>query len=425
MLRHQERQTTFYCCSLRKNRYIVVIITIRFLAVCMHWIKTILLISLGIVLYSFIGYGILLQMLRWLKGIVQQPLKNYPIAYEPDITLVVPCYNEADILQLKIANCQALDYPAEKLSFIFITDGSTDHTAEILKHYPAILHLHQNHRAGKTAAENRAMSFVTSPIVVFTDANSLLHRESIKHIVQHFSNEKTGCVSGEKKISTDARDNASGAGESLYWKYESYLKKLDSDFNCAIGAAGELMAIRTSLYRMLPEDTLLDDFMQSMQIAARGYKIVYEPRAVATEKPSANIQAELKRKIRIAQGSWQSMLRLFRILNVLKTPLLYFQYLSRRLLRWAVVPFLLVLIFLGSIPVAMEDNSWYQLLLLLQILFYGLAICGHFYRNHQTRIRYFFVPYYFCIMHYAMIAGLVRYITQPITGIWEKASRKK
>ncbi len=391
----------------------------------MYWIKTILLISLGIVLYSFFGYGILLQMLRWLRGIIQQPLTNDPIVYQPDITLIVPCYNEADILQLKIANCRALDYPAEKLSFIFITDGSTDNTAEILKQYPAILHLHQNHRAGKTAAENRAMAFVTSQIVVFTDANSLLHRESIKHIVQHFSNEKTGCVSGEKKISTDARDNASGVGESLYWKYESYLKKLDSDFNCAIGAAGELMAIRTSLYRMLPEDTLLDDFMQSMHIAARGYKIVYEPRSVATEKASATIQEELKRKIRIAHGCWQALIRLCKILNVAKTPVLYFQYLSRRVLRWAVVPFLLVVILIGSIPLALEENSLYQLLFPLQLFFYGLAICGYFLRNSRTRFTFFFVPYYFCIMHYAMIAGLVRYLTLPSTGIWEKASRKK
>ncbi len=391
----------------------------------MHWIKTILLISLGIVLYSFIGYGILLQMIHWLRQFLQKPLTNHQVVYEPHITLVVPCYNEADILPLKIANCHALDYPAEKLSLIFITDGSTDDAAEILKQYPAILHLHKDHRAGKTAAENRAMPFVNSPIVAFTDANSLLNRESIRYIVPHFSDEKTGCVSGEKKISIEARDNASGAGESLYWKYESYLKKLDSDFNCAIGAAGELMAIRTSLYNTLPEDTLLDDFMQSMQLAASGYKIVYEPRAVATEKASATIQEELKRKIRIAHGCWQALMRLCKILNVAKTPVLYFQYLSRRVLRWAVVPFLLVLIFVGCIPLAFEENSLYQLLLPLQLFFYGLAICGYFLRNSRTRFTFFFVPYYFCIMHYAMIAGLVRYLTQPSSGVWEKASRKK
>ena len=389
----------------------------------MYWTALLLWVFILIVCYTFLGYGILVYLLILLKGLFSKRIAP-PADYEPELTLIIPCFNEAAILEKKITNCLALDYPADKLSILFTTDGSTDQSTEIIQVRSMIRLLHENQRVGKTAACNRAMGFVSTPIVIFSDANTILNREAIRNMVQHFANEKVGCVSGEKRILTKEIDSASAAGENIYWQYESLLKKLDSELNSAVGAAGELVAFRSALYKNLPDDTLTDDFMQSMQIAASGYKIVYEPNAYAAEEASVNVKEELKRKIRIAAGNWQTIQRLSGILRFTKTPVLYFQYFSRRILRWAVVPFLLPLIFLLNIPLALEGNTFYQWLFFAQLFFYSIAVAGYVMRDKNIRFKIIFAPYYFCVMHYAMLAGLGRFISGKQKAAWDKAERK-
>lgn len=379
----------------------------------------------GIIFYSFLGYGLVLLLWSVLKK--QLPAKRITNnSFEPPVTLIIPCYNEAGILEQKIRNCTSLIYPSGKLHLLFITDGSSDHSVELLKKYPEILLLHAPERRGKTAAENRAMRYVKTPFVIFSDANTLLNPDAIRQLVKHFADERTGCAAGEKRIHMQRADNAGTAGEGLYWRYESFLKKLDSDCNTALGAAGELVAFRTSLYRHLLEDTLLDDFMQSMQIAAAGYRIVYEPAAYATETASASVTEELKRKIRIATGNWQALTRLSGILSIRRTPLLYFQYFSQRVLRRAVTPFLLILLLLLNIPLAMLNKPVYQVLLVAQCCFYAMAVAGHVLRNRKTRFKILFVPYYLCVMHYAVLAGLQRHLSgKQQNGLWEKVKRNR
>jgi len=381
-------------------------------------------VSFIIVFYSFLGYGILLLVLVTVKQLFKKKKETVLSLFQPPVTLVVPCYNEADIIPDKIKNSLQLDYPSTLLTIIFITDGSTDHTENILKQYPTIEWLHENKREGKTAAENRAMKFVKTPFVIFTDANTILNRDALKNIVKHFANERVGCVSGEKRIISAAADTASASGEEIYWKYESFLKKLDAELYSAIGAAGELAAFRTSLYTDLPEDTITDDFMQSMLIAAEGYIIAYEPQAYAAETASANVREELKRKIRIGAGNWQSMVRLAGKLKLTKTPLLYFQYISHRVLRWAVSPFLLVVLFVLNIILSSHESYLYAVLLLFQFLFYAGALAGYLLRNKKIQFKFFFIPYYFCIMNFAVIAGLFRFLSGNQKVTWEKARRK-
>lgn len=378
----------------------------------------------GIVFYSFLGYGILLLIWVGIKQLFQPAAFVFNERFEPAVTLIIPCYNESAVLEEKIANCHSLQYPADKLTLIFITDGSTDQSVTILAKHPEILLLHLPERKGKTAAENRAMQFVQTPIVIFSDANAFLNPEAIGQMVKHFADERTGCVAGEKKIVMQRAANAGTAGEGMYWRYESRLKKLDSQCNSAVGAAGELVAFRTALYQPLPEDTILDDFMQSMQIAAAGYRIVYEPMAIATENASANVQEELKRKVRIATGSWQAMKRLASVLDWKKTPTLCFQYFSHRILRWAVTPILLIVLVLLNLFLWIEGKPVYALLFYLQTFFYLIACVGYLLRNRKLSQQWFFVPYYFCVMHYAVLAGWIQYRKRKnLTGIWEKATR--
>jgi poly-beta-1,6-N-acetyl-D-glucosamine synthase len=373
-----------------------------------------------IVWYAFIGYGILITLLVKLK--TKNNTQLTPITDWLPVTLVIPCFNEADIINLKIQNCLALAYPTNKLKIVFITDGSTDNSGQIIAQYPEILWLHSNAREGKSAAENRAMLHVKTPVVVFTDANTTLNTDALKNIVRHFYNPKVGCVSGEKRVITEVTDGAN-ATESLYWKYESYLKKKDSDFYTAVGAAGELVAFRTSLYQPMPHDTLLDDFIQSMQIAANGYKIVYEPEAYAMETPSANIKEEIKRKVRICAGGWQSMVRLWPYIAFAKNWKLAFQYYSHRVLRWTVVPFLLIIMLVFTAILAF-NSFFYALLCFGQIAFYTVAILGYLLEQKNIRFKLLYVPFYFCMMNWAVLAGLKRYLNGQQSAIWEKAARK-
>lgn len=379
-------------------------------------------ISLFVTFYAFLGYGILLYCLVLIKRLFSA--KKIPDEnYQPFVSLVIPCFNEAPILDAKVSNCRAIDYPADKLEIVFITDGSTDNSTEVLKKYPDIKVLHENRRGGKTAAENRAMKHITSEIVVFTDANTILNPEVIKNIVRHFSDPHTGCVSGEKRVLADEKDTAT-AGEGIYWKYESFLKKLDSELYSAVGAAGELVAFRTSLYRPMPEDTLLDDFIQSMEIAADGYRIVYEPSAYAMETGSASIKDEWIRKVRISAGGWQSVKRLAGRITPFRNFTLFFQYFSHRVLRWVVTPFLLILMFILNFFLVFSGSVFYQVLFLLQVLFYMAAFAGWYLENKKTRMKILFVPYYFCMMNLAAIYGFRRFISGPQKGAWEKAKRK-
>lgn len=380
-------------------------------------------LSLVVVFYAFLGYGILIYLLVLVKRQPHQQTKPGSVPFEPAVSLVIPCYNEAHILKEKVQNCFQLDYPSSLLQIYFITDGSTDGFREVLRDYPEIILLHEDHRGGKTAAENRAMQFIKTPIVVFSDANTMLNRQAIQNIVRHFEDEKVGCVSGEKRVKVEEKDSASSAGEGIYWKYESLLKRLDSEWHTAVGAAGELVAFRTDLYEVLPEDTILDDFMQSMLIAAKGYKIVYEPEAYAVETGSASIKEEMKRKIRISAGGWQSIQRLWNKITPAKDPFLYFQYISHRVLRWTVTPFLLILLFLLNI--FLWEVHWiYQALMIGQLVFYLAAVAGYLLENRSIRLKLFFVPFYFCMMNYAVILGLIRFLNNSQQGMWEKAARK-
>jgi cellulose synthase/poly-beta-1,6-N-acetylglucosamine synthase-like glycosyltransferase len=380
-------------------------------------------IAVGIVAYTFLGYGLVIWFLVKLKSLFIEKENPGDLEFEPDVTLIVPCYNEADIIEAKVLNSIGLDYPKERLNIFFITDGSNDNFKEVLLKYPQVKLLHDERRAGKTAAENRSMKFVESPIVVFTDANTILNKMAIRNIVRHFKDESVGCVSGEKRVLVEEEDSASSAGEGMYWKYESFLKKMDSKLYSAVGAAGELVAFRSDLYQNLPEDTILDDFMQSLLIASKGYKIVYEPEAYAMETGSDSTGEELKRKVRISAGGWQSMKRLFFKITPLGNPVLFFQYLSHRVLRWTITPFLLVLIFVLNFFL-LDQHQIYQLIMVGQLFFYGAALLGYFLESRKLRIKVLFIPFYFSMMNYAVVAGLIRFLKGSQKSTWEKAKRK-
>jgi cellulose synthase/poly-beta-1,6-N-acetylglucosamine synthase-like glycosyltransferase len=282
--------------------------------------------------------------------------------------------------------------------------------------------LHEDRRGGKSAAENRAMKFVSGDIVVFNDANTIVSKNALREMVKHYADPVVGGVSGAKGIIVKDGDTAESKGEGLYWRYESAIKKADSTFNSLMGAAGELVSFRRALIVDLPEDTILDDFMQSFNILKQDKIMVYEPNAKAEEVSSASVEEELKRKIRIAAGGWQSMSRLLFMLNVLVRPIQAWMYISHRALRWSITAFALPMLFLVN-AFALEYGIAYQLLFAGQILFYGIAAFAHVNR-HKVIPGPILAVYYFSIMNYAVMAGFGRFIKGSQKGAWERSKRK-
>lgn len=382
-------------------------------------------LSFAVLFYCYIGYGLvifffnnIMVLFRAKSDEVKQKL--------PTVTIIISAYNEAQVIDQKIANTLAIDYPSDKLVIIAVTDGSDDGTPEKIQQFSGIKLLHQPERLGKTAAINRAMRFVETSVVVFTDANTMLNPECIRKITAHYNNDKTGVVAGEKKILKSNSHSVVGAAEGIYWQYESFMKQMDAGLYTVVGAAGELFSIRTELYKEMDDKIILDDFVLSMRICLQGYKIEYEPDAFATESPSASLAEERKRKIRISAGAYQSLGYLKGCLNFFKHPMLAFQFFSRRFLRWTVCPLMLLVLFAGNIIlVLIERDNFYLPFLAAQAAFYVFAFAGWLFARTGKRAGLFTVPFYFVFMHYCLVKGFFKFLGGTQSVLWEKSMREK
>jgi biofilm PGA synthesis N-glycosyltransferase PgaC len=431
----------------------------------MLFLKILFFTGILIVFYSYLGYGLVIWSLIRIRMIFRRrdnlaDVANYPDGanaavanaatsseniFAPDlpaVTLIVAAYNEEGFIEQKIKNSLTLEYPADKLDILFITDGSTDATPDLVAGAAGIRALHEPERKGKIAAIHRAMAYVRTPVVIFSDANTLLNKESVHRIAMHYRHADTGGVAGEKKVLMNDKGKIAGVGEGLYWKYESLLKRLDARLYTVVGAAGELFSIRTDLYEYVGDNVLLDDFVISLGICRKGYRIQYEPGAFALEAPSASLRDEQKRKIRISAGAFQSMVILKDLLNFFKYPMLSFQYISHRVLRWTLCPLLLPLLLVLNVVIVLAPSNgdggvdaragdahggaaFYWLILACQTVFYLAAVVGWLFAKKNIKVKLLYVPYYFLFLNISLYQGFARYLRGQQSVLWEKAAREK
>ena len=374
---------------------------------------------LFVLFYCYIGYGLLLFVVNRLKGTHQNVSNPF---YQPQVTLIIPAYNEAPVLAKKLQNAFDINYPPHAFKVVVVADGSDDYTAVVLQAFPQVQVLHNPQRLGKAAALNHAVSVVQTPIVIFTDADSLLNQEAVQKMVQHFRDEKVGGVAGEKKIR--AGHSGVGRAEGLYWQYEAIMKRLDAQFYTVLGA-GELLAMRTQLYPVLDPNLILDDLFLSMHIGLQGYTVAYEPQAYAVEAPTISLAEEQKRKVRIAAGAFQAIEKL-RLKNILRYPKMAFQYVSRRWLRWVVCPLFIIAVLALNILLVVHNAGWvYDVLLTVQVLFYGAAVVGWQFIKWERGGAWATVPFYFLFMNFCMLKGMVHYFAGKQSAIWPKAKKEQ
>ena len=383
---------------------------------------------MALVFYTFLGYGILLYIILKIKKIFSNSKQNDKAGLAevemPPMTLMICAWNEADIIVEKMENIRHLNYPKEQLTVMWVTDGSDDNSNDLLQQYPEVTLVYSPERRGKAAAMQHGLRENTNELVVFTDANTMLCADALREIAVQFQDPRVGCVAGEKRVAARQEGQTAAEGEGLYWRYESTLKRWDSELCSAMGAAGELVAVRMSAYQPAPSNALLDDFMMSMLILKHGYRIAYTSKAYAMEYGSANMAAESKRKRRIAAGGLQSIWWLRSLMNPLKRPCVAFQFVSHRVLRWSITPFaLMALIPLNVALVWMKAGTVYNVVWLLQLLFYLAATAGYLLERIGRKNKLLYVPYYFLFMNLNVFLGIAYLRTHKSSGTWEKSKR--
>ena len=370
--------------------------------------------ALFLIVYTYLIYPVLL----WLLAAGRKMPEYAPLSEWPEASLIIAAHNEEAVLRAKLENALAMDYPAERLDIIVVSDASTDDTDRIAAEFAARgVRLHrQEVRGGKTEAQNAGVRLARGQFVAFSDANSMYAPSALKRLLAPFADERIGCVCGELQYANPGEQGA-GKGEGLYWRYEQFLKRRESLLSSALGANGAIYALRRELFVELRGD-IISDFVAPLGAWRRGFRIAYEPKAVATEYSSVHFGDEFRRRRRIVSRSLYGLWTEAGVLNPFAHFFFAFQMLSHKLLRWLVPVWLLVVL---AVNIPLVADGYYGLLLALQAAFYGLAALGLLLPEWLGRYWLFYVPAYFTATNWGTLLGLLSFLMGRRHRVWQPA----
>ena len=370
--------------------------------------------ALFLIVYTYLIYPVLL----WLLAAGRKMPEYAPLSEWPAASLIIAAHNEEAVLRAKLENALAMDYPADQLDIIVVSDASTDGTDRIAAEFAGRgVRLHrQEVRRGKTAAQNAGVRLASGHFVAFSDANSMYAPSALKRLLAPFADERIGCVCGELQYANPDGQGA-GKGEGLYWRYEQFLKCRESLLSSTLGANGAIYALRRELLVELRGD-IISDFVAPLHVWRRGFRIAYEPMAVATEYSSGRFGDEFRRRRRIVSRSLYGLWTEAGVLNPWAHFLFAFQMFSHKLLRWLVPVWLLVVL---AVNIPLAANECYGLLLALQVAFYGLAALGLLLPERLGRYWLFYVPAYFTATNWGTLLGLLSFLMGRRHRVWQPA----
>jgi cellulose synthase/poly-beta-1,6-N-acetylglucosamine synthase-like glycosyltransferase len=333
----------------------------------------------------------------------------------PSVDFIVAAYNEESCLHEKINNLKQLDYPPDKLRIIFVSDGSTDRTNELLQAEdgPGFRVIVVPQRGGKANALNYAAEEAHAKILVFSDASTLFATDAVRKLVRHFFDPTVGVVCGALQFEGSAESKQT---DGLYWKYESMLRLMESRLGATLTASGAIYALRSECYQALPPGSVIEDFLIPMNARKLNYRVLYDPEAVATEFAAGSVKGEFTRRVRLAVGSFRALSELIRV------PMRGFTllaFVSHKLLRW-LVPFFLIGILISN--AILVRHFYYGLLLLGQLLFYLWAAMGFLFRPQMGRFRFALVGYFLLAMNLAFLVGFCRYLAGRQEVTWQRVN---
>jgi len=372
--------------------------------------------SIFLIAYAYVGYPILTFIISLFAD---NKVRSSPI--QPRVSLLITAYNEEKDIGNKLKNSLALDYPKDKYEIIVASDGSTDSTDSIVKSYEdnewgvkVLLHRVEG-RLGKTAAQNSAVKVCTGDIIVFSDAASLYDRNAIRAMVRNYADPRVGAVSGMYNYKNE---NASSVGFAtiLFWRLENFIKSRQTKVKTITGCCGCIYSLRRELYTPLPPE-IISDLVEPLTILQKGYRIVFEPEALALEETAGAAKEEFSMRIRVIVRGMNGMLFVKKLFNPMVYPFESFQLISHKVLRW-MVPIFAIAAFLSN--AALLHTHWlYSLLFLGQIAFYSLAIIGYYMEKRGVHSVIFYLPLYFCIVNIASFISMFKVMRNENVIVWQ------
>ena len=391
--------------------------------------KALFWISVGMIAYTYAGYPLVLAFMASLRqvwkdlsfAIRRNERRQRPLAdFAPHVSLVFSAYNEEAVIAEKMRNCAGLEYPKDRLEILVGCDGCSDRTADLARaaNLPNARIFEFSDRAGKPAMLNRLAQEAKGEILVLTDANTMLGPDTVRMLVRHFSNPQIGCVSGELRLQTP---DGTPAGEGLYWRYETFLKFLESRLNMLLGANGAVYAIRRSLFAAIPPQGIVDDFLVAMSIRETGHRLVYDTEAVGYEQVAPSFRQEFSRRVRIGAGNYHAI-RYTLPLLMPSAGWIAFSFWSHKIMRWF-VPFALITAFLSAVGLGWRD-PWYGAIAGGAAFLAFLAFIGYRLELRNVRRAVFSLPYYFMSMNLALLLGFVRFLNGRQGLTWQRTARE-
>ncbi len=374
------------------------------------------LLCLFIPVYVYAGYPLAL----WLLTLGQDKVTHRVAETRPSAALIISCYNEAAVIRDKLENALALDYPRDRLRILVVSDGSDDGTDDIVKQYAesGVELIRQEGRLGKTMGLNLAMEQVDADVTVFSDANAMYAPDAIHKLVRNFADEHVGYVVGAA-LYTDGDSGASAKNENLYWRYELAIKSMESRLHSVVGGDGAIYAIRSHLWQPL-EQKDINDFVNPLQIIAKGYRGVFEPEAKCFEETAGDFSREIARKERIVNRSIRGLMRVKTTMNPAKVGIFAWQVVSHKLLRW-LIPLFLAIAVTGSALLAMLGYGFFQLITFGALAILLLAWLGHRTKDKNALPEWVSVPYYFVMVNLYSLKGILRAMRGETQVTWSSA----
>jgi len=368
--------------------------------------------GIGLVAYVYVGFPAVVLLLSRLRP---RPVRRGPAL--PTVSFIIAAYNEERSIARKLANTFALDYPANRLQIIVVSDGSSDRTEEIVRAEGGsrVELLALGGRNGKTMAQNRAVEAASGEILVFSDATTIYDRGCIRALVSNFADPEVGGATGW--VAMGAEPGATmQQGRSAYTDYDQWLRSCESKIHSVVGTAGCIAAVRRRLYTPLPPEVDAD-VAEALKVNEQGYRVVFEDNAIVYEDgESGTIREELERRTRVIARGLRGYHHVRSVFHPLRHPWFFLDLLSHRLLRWG-VPVFLMIVFAANL--ALLDRSFYRAAFCAQLAFYLAAAVGYVLERRSVRAPGLFIPLYFCVVNLAPLLALRALWRGRTTAIWE------
>jgi len=369
----------------------------------------------GLVVYIYAGYPVLV----WAWSRIR-PHAWSRDSVARDISVIVVVHDESARIRRRLRNLLSTDYPSDRMEVIVACDGATDATADVARQFSGrgVRTIEFARRRGKSAVLDEVVPRARGEIVVLADVRQRFKKNTLHNLVAGFADARVGAVSGELKLMNSKGKSQIGEGAGFYWRYEKFIRRNEASVDSTIGATGAVYAIRKSLFRRIPPVTILDDVLIPMQIVEQGYRVVFEPKAVAYDSAVSLAKSEFVRKTRTIGGNFQLFMGHPRLLLPWRNRI-WLQTISHKFLR-LMVPGLLLLAFV--INMGLLQNHFYRFTLAIQVLFYAAALAGRVMRNMPWNPKLLYLPYTFCVLNWATVIAFVRLLAGRQSVVWDKTA---